>query len=150
MKKSATHKIIILLITVGIIVAGMLWVKYTVNRKEIKQVSNIANAEFNEEHFNYIIVDTFVNLLRNAYGESITSTIEKDKLKVQMTNAGAVTRDFYNGNDKILDLGLSDYGFKIKFDKNENKIDATFVIKNEAVPVPNDVMIKLLDKNFNK
>lgn len=149
MKNTTTYKLFILVATIGLIIGALLWVKYTVNRKEIIQVSNIANKEFNEEHFNYIVLDTFVTLLKNAYGTNINTTIEDSKLKVRLINAGAVTQDFYNGNNKILNLGLRDYGFKIKYDNKENKIEAIFAIKNESVPVPNDVMIKLLDKNFN-
>src|SRR5690606_978688 len=110
MKNTTTYKLFILVATIGLIIGALLWVKYTVNRKEIIQVSNIANKEFNEEHFNYIVLDTFVTLLKNAYGTNINTTIEDSKLKVRLINAGAVTQDFYNGNNKILNLGLRDYG----------------------------------------
>src|SRR5690606_3663250 len=128
MKHTAPYKIFIILLTVVLVAGSLLWVNYTINRQAVKKVVNVSNTEFNREHFNYIITDTFINLLQTAYGAVITVTTEQNRLKVTLSNSGAMTRDFFNGNDKVLAHGLDDFGFKIDYSKYENKIDAIFVI----------------------
>lgn len=150
MKPVLNYKILILILATTLLAASLIWTKYTVNRKAVKQVENIFNSDFNETHFNYIVTDTFTNLLQQAYGTNISVSKEQNKLIVKMSGAGALTKDFFNGNDKLLKLKLDDFGFKIDYDKTANTINAVFKIENNAVPVPNDVMIKLCDRYLNK
>ena len=149
MKPVVTYKILILVLASGLLAASLVWTKFTVNRKSVKQVENIANSDFNDTHFNHIITDTFTNLLQQAYGTNIAISKEQGKLVVKMSGAGALTKDFFNGNDKVLQPRLDDYGFRIDYDRTANTINAVFKIENDAVPVPNDVMIKLCDRAQN-
>lgn len=150
MKNASAYKIFIVILTAFLVAGSLVWVQYAINRKAVKKVKNVSNTEFNREHFNYIVTDTFISLLQKAYGSNITVATEQNNLKVVLSNAGVLTKDFFNGNDKILAHGLKDFGFKIDYNKNDNKIDATFAIRDGAVPVPNDVMIKLVDKTYNR
>ena len=150
MKKIAPYQIFILLLTVLLIVGSIYWANYDINRSEIKSVNNISNEAFGKAHYNMIIVDTFVSLLQKSYGQHI-NVIQGDKqLQVGLSFAGAITADFYNGNDNLLKLDKDAFGFEISRDKTSNTIEATFVISNGAVPVPNDVMIQLLNKSYNR
>lgn len=148
--KNQSYKIFILLLAILMIVGSLLWTKFSINRKEEQVVTNVQNEQFNQQHFNYIYLDTFVQLLNQAYPGIIQTKIVQNKLFVILENAGAITKDFFNGNDKLLAVSEQDYGFMIDYKQQANKIEATFVIKDQAVPVPNDVLVKLIDKNYNK
>lgn len=150
MNKVASYKIIILVFAILLVIGSLVYTNYSIRRSEVKQVTNIYNKDFGIEHFNYIIVDTFVALLQKGYGNSITVNTENNQVNATLSNAGVITKDFFNSNDKILALKKSDFGFSILYDKATNKIEASFNIMNGSVPVPNDVMIKLVDKTTNK
>lgn len=150
MNKIAPYKIIILIFALLLVVGSLVYTKYSISRTEVKQVTNIYNKEFGNEHFQYIIVDTFVALLQKSYGSNITVQTNNNQVNATLSNAGVITKDFFNSNDKILALKKSDFGFSINYDKAANKIEASFNMVNGAVPVPNDVMIKLVDKTYNK
>lgn len=150
MKNISPYKIILIFIAIILVAASIMWSRLSINRTDQEIVTNIANEAFNEQHYNFIITDTFINLLNKAYPGIVTTTKQNNELRVTLLGAGAVTKDFFNGNDNILKLDKSDFGFEIKYLQQENKIDATFVLNQNSVPVPNDVMIKLIDKTYNK
>lgn len=90
--------------------------------------------------------DTFVMLLHQAYGTLVTDKKENNKLEIEI-KANELTKDFFNGNDAILKFGLNDFGFDIKYNPQDKSLKAAFNIQNgNGVNVPNDVLIKLMDK----
>lgn len=147
--KNNNYKIFLILLSLLMVGGSILWTSFRIDRENENVVTNIQNESFNQQHYNYIVLDTFVHLLKQAYPTATTNQVQ-NKLFVIIENSGALTKDFFNGNDKILDLTENDYGFNIAYKSAANKVEATFMIKNNAVPVPNDVMIKLVDKNYNK
>jgi hypothetical protein len=104
---------------------------------------------FTENHYNAMIVDTFTMLIAKAYPQLATSQQSGGVLSVQLQEASAMTKDFFNGNDELLSKKLNDNGFEIKYDAANKKVEAKFAITNNAVNVPNDVMIKIMDKIYN-
>ncbi len=103
-------------------------------------------APFGASNFNVMKTDTFVMLLHQAYGSLVTEKRVQNKLEVTMS-ANELTKDFFNGNDALLKFGLSDFGFDIKYNPQDKSLKAIFNIQSgDGVNVPNDVLIKLMDK----
>jgi hypothetical protein len=150
MKNIPAYKFAIILASLILIIGTYVWGKISINRNKSEVVENISNTNFNAEHYNYIYVDTFVELLQKAYGQQVNTVMHTNELKVNIEGAGIVTKDFYNGNDALLDINYDDFGFKFDYNKNTNALQALFRIKDGAIPVPNDVMIKIIDKTYNK
>jgi hypothetical protein len=118
------------------------------------QKANVADAatiekSFTDNHYNAMIVDTFAMLIAKAYPQLATTQQSGGVLIVQLQEASAITKDFFNGNDALLTQKISDNGFEIKYDATNKKVEAKFAITNNAVHVPNDVMIKIMDKIYN-
>lgn len=106
-------------------------------------------APFGANNVNEIKVDTFLSLVHKAYGGIVTSTIDNNKLSIDL-KGNELTKDFFNSNNQLLQFGLNDFGFKIDYNPEQKSLLAVFLIKANAVQVPNDVMIKILDKTLNK
>jgi hypothetical protein len=103
-------------------------------------------APFGAGNYNLIKTDTFVALLHKAYGNLITDKKENNKLMIEM-KPDAMTKDFYNSNDALLKFGLNDFGFDIKYNPQDKSLKAVFNIQaQDGIAVPNDVLIKLMDK----
>jgi hypothetical protein len=114
--------------------------------------SNVEKVEqnlFEKDNANQMKVDTFVMLVNKAYGPLATIAKTSSQLNISMTQANQVTKDFFNGNDALLKCNLAKDGFLIQYNETNKSLQAQFVIKNGAVTVPNDVLIKLLDKTEN-
>jgi hypothetical protein len=109
-----------------------------------------SNATFNNSYCNAVFTDTFIHLIQNAYPSFATTTINNSILKVQINGANALAQDFYNGNDNLLQYTLQDFGFDIKYLANTKSIVAQFTISNNGVQVPNDVLLRLAQKNYAK
>ena len=126
------------------------WLKIR-KRNATAQTENVevANSRFSADHFNLMHPDTFVALVTKVYQPNVTTQVRGDKLLVSLRGANALTKDFFNGNDALLKERLSDHGFEISYDKNNNAVESTFLIKDNAVAVPNDVLIKIADKIAN-
>ncbi len=98
---------------------------------------------FADDNWNLMNTDTFMNLINKQYGASAKVTKHATEIKVSISGANMKTQDFFNGNNRLLDFKLSDYGFEINYLKNSNQINATFNRKAGGVIVPNDVLINL-------
>ncbi len=150
MKNRQPYFIAILLATTLLAICSYLWTTFATNKEQPPANEIIPNSSFNNEHYNLIYLDTFIHLLEQAYGNSISTHLQTNELQVTLKNAGIVAKDFYNGNDNILKQQYDDFGFEITYQENSNTLLAKFKIDKGAVPVPNDVLIKLIDKNYNK
>lgn len=139
----------ILFTALGLIVTVILYGAFTVlDNKPVEQKKVVKATEaFCEHHYNVMKMDTFVALLDHAYGDLINHKIDEGLLQVEMKHASELTKDFFNGNDALLKLELGDHGFKIEYNKEEQSLKALFRIdRQNGVNVPNDVLIKLIDK----
>lgn len=123
------------------------------SRQAIKDVvyesTPTLDNDFSEQNFNKLNVDSFISVVTKAYAPNVTTSINNDELIVKLENANQLTKDFFNGNDAILEVPLRKFGFNIDYDANTQKVMATFTIKNNMVNVPNDVLIKIADKLYN-
>jgi len=133
-------------IVVGIVLAITNW---SISRNEVSTEQQEIVTDFTPEQYNWVLVDTFQYLVTKAYAPNVATQISNNQLIVNINNANQLTKDFFNGNDALLKYDLEDFGFAIKYSKDNNNIQSIFAIKNGAVPVPNDVMIKLVDKIYN-
>lgn len=148
--KATPLKIILVLVAVAITAGLVSWLKISKTNAEAEtEKIEIANNTFSEDHFNLMNPDTFAALINRVYQPNVTTQIRGDKLLVSLQGANAITKDFFNGNDALLKEKLSDNGFEITYDKNNNGVESTFLIKDNAVAVPNDVLIKIADKIAN-
>lgn len=130
----------------AIVIAAVMYFMFTISRHTATEQVVAPPAPFSPNNVNLMKTDTFVMLIREAYGTLVACTIEDKKLKLDM-KANELTRDFFNGNDALLKFGLSDFGFDIKYNAEEKSMKAVFdITEQNGVHVPNDVLIKLMDK----
>lgn len=142
---------ILLVAMAAVLTIGLVsWLKVS-KRNAVADVEKITvkEAAFGKEHLNWVKTDTFIRLLNSAYHPNIKTNITDSQLVVDLAGANEITKDFYNGNEALLKYDLNQFGFKVVYDKNNNSLYAKFKIKNGAVPVPNDILIKIVDKTTN-
>lgn len=132
--------------SVAVLIAAAMYFLFTISRNAATEQVVAPPAPFGASNVNLMKTDTFVTLVHNAYGNLVTYKIEDGKLLMEM-KANELTKDFFNGNDALLKFGLSDFGFDIKYNPEEKSMKAQFKITEQhGVYVPNDVLIKLMDK----
>ena len=120
---------------------------FTKNSKEPAAIEAKAAPEFGINNYSIMKTDTFVALVQSAYSGFASNKVEDKRLEINIKNANEITKDFFNGNDALLKFKLSDYGFEIKYNPEEPSVVALFKItEGNGVHVPNDVLIKLMDK----
>lgn len=148
--KATPVKIILIVLSVGLTIALVSWLKVSMQYAEPdKEKVTVQDASFGPEHYNWVKTDTFVRLVEKVYQPNVQTQIVDSQLIVTLSGANEITKDFYNGNAALLKYSLNQHGFAITYDQNNNNIQAKFKIKNNAVPVPNDVLIKIADKHTN-
>jgi len=141
-----TRRLQILFFGTAALIAVVMYVLFTFSRNAATDQPVAPPAPFGSSNFNQMKTDTFVALVQTAYGELVSHKIEARKLVMDM-KANELTKDFFNGNDALLKFGLSDFGFDIKYNPEQKALHAVFAISEQnGVNVPNDVLIKLMDK----
>ena len=146
--KAIPVKIILIILSIVLTIGLVSWLKLSIkNTPPDKERVTVKDEAFGPEHYNWVKTDTFVHLVRQAYQPNVNIQSIDSQVLVTLSGANEITKDFYNGNTDLLKYDLNQFGFKIRYDKNNNTVYATFKIKNNAVPVPNDVLIKIVDKN---
>jgi hypothetical protein len=133
------------------IAMSLYWIfKAKPNAKPTEQIATVTNSEFTKNNANKMVVDTFKYLVTKAYAGFSSFTQTNGILNLSIKGAGALTKDFYNGNENLLKWKLKDYGFEIVYLPMQNSIEAKFAITDNGVVVPNDVVIKLASKTYKK
>lgn len=114
-------------------------------------VETITGESYSEHHYNTLILDTFIQLNKKAYGELITINQTDGELIVSLKNTNKLGTDYYNNNSQLTSLKYIENGFEVINDEKNNIVTAKFMIqKNQFVNVPNDVIISLMYKVYNK
>jgi len=114
-------------------------------------IEEVIAPEYGESHYNILIVDTFIDLNKQAYGELINIEKNHFELTVTLQNTNKLGSDYYNNNENLQKLKLLENGFEVVNDEKNNIIIAKFAIyKSNFVNVPNDVLISLMYKIYNK
>lgn len=114
-------------------------------------IEEVIAPEYGESHYNILIVDTFIDLNKKAYGELINIEKNHSELTVTLQNTNKLGSDYYNNNENLQKLKLLENGFEVVNDEKNNIIIAKFAIyKSNFVNVPNDVLISLMYKIYNK
>lgn len=136
----------LLFFSAAVIVAVAMYFLFTISRNTATEQYVAPPAPFGANNYNTMKTDTFLTLVRNAYGNLVTYQFEEKKLVMEM-KANELTKDFFNGNDALLKFGLNDFGFDIKYNPERKSMKAQFIVSDQhGVNVPNDVLIKLMDK----
>ncbi|RQO31554.1 hypothetical protein DBR32_06240 [Taibaiella sp. KBW10] len=148
--KAMPIKIVLVALAAALTIGLVSWLKVS-KRNAVADTEKITvkEAAFSKEHLNWVKTDTFIRLLNSAYHPNVKTAIADSQLVVSIEGANEITKDFYNGNEALLKYELNQFGFKISYDKNNNSVYAKFKIQNNAVPVPNDILIKIADKTTN-
>ncbi|MFT4062218.1 MAG: hypothetical protein QM642_07670 [Edaphocola sp.] len=150
MGKQAPNKTNSVFFGVALLLAIATALVLNIPRRAVENTVVVPPAPFGRANYSTMRADTFTALLRKAYGNLISDGRKENLLEINM-RANELTKDFFNGNDALLKQDLTDYGFKIDYNPEQKSLHATFAISNgNAVNVPNDVLIKLVDKIANK
>lgn len=153
MKKHA-YQFAYVVIGVIIITAMTLFAKSKINTKpdiNINFEDFINRDEFTEFNATDIKADSFMVLAQKAYGTLLQADKQAGTVTMKLDNTNKLGSDFYNNNDKLLGYQKDDFGFDIKNDAKSGTVNATFVISEGTfVTVPNDVLIKMMYKAYNK
>ncbi len=143
-------KIIIVLIAAGITATVIALVRYDKNSAapDAEKVL-LKDDEFGIDNMVWINVDTFTHLVSKAYHPHSETNLTENVLIVNIKNANTLAQDFYNGNEVLLTFKLNQHNFEINYDRHNNVVSGRFKVKDNLAAVPNDVLIKLVDKNIN-
>lgn len=148
--KAGSSKIILVLLALIITVGVTVLVRWDArNAKPDAEKILTKDAAFGRENITWIKTDTFINLVEKAYHPNVTTNIASNLLVVFIKNANTVAQDFYNGNESLLKYRINDHDFEIDYDRHNNNVVGRFKTKNNLVAVPNDVLIKVIDKTIN-
>lgn len=148
-----TYKYAYVGIAIIIIILMSLFAQSRINTKpniDI-QLPNIIGTDFSEINMTDIYADTLINLAKIAYQNLIQTNIDSDTLYIRLQNPNALGSDLFNNNDKLLGFKLKDYGFEFSHDVTNGTTTAKFLInKGNFVSVPNDVLMQIMYKAYNK
>jgi purine-nucleoside phosphorylase len=147
MSKIQLPNLLYLCIAIGIAVGSFLFLQNKSKYAEAKPEQQKTTTAFTDDHCNTMPVDTFVHLVTKAYGSLAQIKKETNELSIEIKNANLIAKDFFNGNDAL--LKENNKNFSIQYNATAKETSASFTIKNNAVVVPNDVLIKISDKIFN-
>lgn len=148
-KKVMPVQLIFFAVAVAIAIAGVLF--FAGKKGNTKEQVIASEPDFGKNNYNVMKRDSFVALTNIAYSNFATFSNSDGNLILDIKNANQLARDFFNGNDSLLQFELGDYGFEIKYDAAMQSVHAVFEIdKQNGVNVPNDVLIKLMDKAYNR
>lgn len=131
----------ILLLSIGIILCISAFTFAKVLKSSFVQTLEqpIIDDDFSMDNSNVMDVDSFVKIAQAAYQQNINITKQNEQLDIILKNKDIELSDFYNQNEKVLDIKRK--GFKIK--KENDVLTASFQVKNNTVNVPNDVLINI-------
>ena len=133
----------------AVFIAGATFIILAGSRNTAVEQTVEPPAPFGSNNYNVMKTDTFLALVNQAYGNFVTQKRENEILELELHNANELTKDFFNGNDALLQFKLRDHGFEFNYNSEEQWLKARFKInKQNGVNIPNDVLIKLMDKTI--
>lgn len=145
--QNSTRKWQLIFTALAVVVAGAMYLVFAGSRNAAVEQTVEPPAPFGSNNYNVMKTDTFVALVNRAYGSFTTQKTENGVLELTIKNANELTKDFFNGNDALLKFKLSDHGFELAYNPEDQSLKARFKINEQnGVAVPNDVLIKLMDK----
>ena len=131
----------ILLLSIGIILCISAFTVAKVIKSSIVQTLEqpTIDDDFSMDNRNAMNVDSFIKIAQLAYQPNLNISKQEEQLELILKNKDNELSEFYNHNEELLDIKRK--GFKIK--KEEDVLTASFQIKDNAVNVPNDVLINI-------
>lgn len=148
--KAIKSKITLALLAIAITIAIVALVRYDMGhvQPDAEKVL-LKDDEFGSDNMVWMKVDTFISLVTKAYHPNAETTLANNLLIVNIKNANTLAQDFYNGNEALLQFKINEHNFEISYDQHNKVVAGRFKIKDSLVAVPNDVLIKVVDKNIN-
>lgn len=148
--KALTSKFILIALAILITIGLVALVRYDMNTmKPDAEKVLLKDDAFGIDNLVWMNVDTFSNLVSKAYHPNVETTLANSLLIVNIKNANTIAQDFYNGNEALLKFKINEHNFEISYDQHNKLVTGRFKIKDNLVAVPNDVLIKVVDKNIN-
>ncbi len=138
---------------VGLLIVALLY--YILSPKATKtpiiaeQTISTGSNAFSNQTATRIWADTFKALVYRAYPSFTNCKKVNNILQVNLAGANALTPDFFNGNEALLKYKINDFGFAIQYDSPNKILKADFLIEQESINVPNDVLLRLIGKTYN-
>ena len=131
----------ILILSTGIILCISAFTIAKVLKSSIVQTLEqpTIDDDFNKDNSNAMNVDSFIKIVQLAYKPNLNISKQNEQLELILKNNENELSEFYNHNEELLDIKRK--GFKIK--KEDDVLTASFQIKDNAVNVPNDVLINI-------
>ncbi len=144
MKKGSLELRLILSAIGLVLILGVVGMLLPKSKTAAKPNSLMPTQDFSDKYLVAVYKDSLDSALKAKYGDMISSRMLK-KYSVELKNQGTMLSNFYNDNNKMLEL--KSQGFDIKKVQN-NTIVATFDTLTENnkiyVKVPTDVLYGLL------
>lgn len=135
----------------AIVLAIVMVFIFSGSKNATREQAIASEPSFGSYNYNVMKKDTFVSLITKAYGNAAIVSYKEQVLYVDIKNSGPGVNDFFNGNAALLQYHLGDFGFEIAYSRQEQTVHAAFKIdEKNGVHVPNDILIRLMDKTQNK
>jgi|LakMenE18May11ns_1017448.scaffolds.fasta_scaffold9288192_1 hypothetical protein len=133
-----------ILFFVGVCILAISAVFILHDRKESSFFPVVA-AKQNLQPQNVLLMrkDTFINLLQIAYKDFVKIRDGSNELVVEINGANQMSSVFYNGNTELLKSNFRNDDYELRTDLNSKNLKARFLIRDEQVTVPNDIVIRL-------
>lgn len=148
--RAIKSKSILALLAIAVTVAVIALVRYDMDtmRPDPEKLL-LKDDDLGSDNITWIKVDTFIALVTKAYHPNAQTTLANNLLIVNIKNANTMAQDFYNGNEALLQFKINQHNFEINYDQHNKVVSGRFKIKDSLAAVPNDVLIKVVDKNIN-
>jgi len=135
----------------AVILAVIMVLAFSGDKNATREQTIASEPEFGTYNYNVMKKDTFVSLIAKAYGNAAVINYKEQVLYVDIKKTGDSISDFFNGNNELLHYRLSDFGFEIGYSREEQVVHAAFEISaGGGIHVPNDVLIRLIGKTYNR
>jgi|GEM_PF-1471464 len=131
----------IILLSIGIVLCFSAIIFGKINKSSFVQTLERPKMDddFETNNFNVIDVDSFIKITQAIYKTELSVIRQDGELLMSLKSKENDLSSFYNNNESL--LKVRKHGFKIT---QENSIlTASFQVKNNAVNVPNDVLINI-------
>lgn len=136
----------IILLSTGIVLGIMSIVFVKTNKSSVVQqlTEKTVDDDFAPEHFNILRVDSFSKIVQEAYLSAVVLTRKEAELLLIFKSDNL--KEVYNHNEALLKEKRK--GFKIK--EGDGNLSITFLIKNESISVPNDLLLPIAKRIHRK
>lgn len=132
----------IILTGMALLLCVAAFVAYGLSQPHTVAAPTVATDRFDKDNYNFMPVDTLMQQLQQAYGDSMRITKEATELKVAWQPADGDLSGFYNNNEALKETGGKEFSIQTE----GQSLRATFRIDKGVVQVPNEVLLGILKR----